>query len=63
MKRRQFLRCVATAIGCVVPTLSQAQLPTGRPAPEFSLALFDGRVVSPKDFLGNPLLLNFFNSR
>ncbi len=36
--------------------------PTGKPAPDFSLTLMDGRLVSLKDFRGKPVLLNFWAS-
>jgi len=36
--------------------------PAGKPAPDFSVTLMDGRVVSLKDFRGKPVLLNFWAS-
>jgi cytochrome c biogenesis protein CcmG/thiol:disulfide interchange protein DsbE len=35
---------------------------TGRPAPDFSLSLFDGRVVRLSDFQGKVVFLNFWAS-
>ncbi len=35
---------------------------TGRPAPDFSLSLFDGRVVRLSDFRGKVVFLNFWAS-
>jgi peroxiredoxin len=36
--------------------------PIGKPAPAFTLALFDGRQVALKDLLGKPVLVNFWHS-
>ena len=34
----------------------------GKPAPDFSLTLLDGRTVSLKSFRGKPVLVNFWGS-
>jgi peroxiredoxin len=36
--------------------------PVGKPAPEFSVTLMDGRTVALKDFRGKPVLVNFWAS-
>ena len=36
--------------------------PVGRPAPEFSLSLFDGGTLSSRSLKGKPVLLNFWAS-
>lgn len=36
--------------------------PVGKPAPDFSVSLMDGRLVSLKDFRGKPVLVNFWAS-
>jgi peroxiredoxin len=36
--------------------------PMGKPAPDFSLALTDGRTVSLKGFRGKAVLVNFWGS-
>ena len=62
MKRRQFLCFAATAALGAIPGRADAIPAIGTPAPDFSLPLFDGRMVSLKDFRGKPVLINFFNS-
>lgn len=62
MNRRQFLRVAATAALCGIPARVGAAPVAGKPAPEFGLPLFDGRMVFLRDFQGRPVLVNFFNS-
>jgi cytochrome oxidase Cu insertion factor (SCO1/SenC/PrrC family) len=62
MKRRQFLRLAVTSVLCATPGRAGATPAIGKPAPDFSLPLFDGRMVSLKDFRERPVLVNFFNS-
>jgi cytochrome oxidase Cu insertion factor (SCO1/SenC/PrrC family) len=53
------------AVGVVagVPGVSLAVPPlAGKPAPEFSVTLMDGRLVSLRDFRGQPVLVNFWAS-
>jgi len=63
VRRRQFIGLMAAGmvgglarIGAAVPP------PVGKPAPEFSVTLTDGRTVALKDFRGNPVLVNFWAS-
>jgi peroxiredoxin len=49
-------------VGAVLDNSWAVPQPAGKPAPEFSVTLLDGRVVSLKDFRGSPLLLNFWAS-
>lgn len=62
MTRRQFLSFVATVGLWALPGRADATPAIGNPAPDFSLSLFDGRMVFLKDFRGRPVLVNFFNS-
>jgi peroxiredoxin len=34
----------------------------GKAAPDFSVTLTDGRLISLKDFRGKPVLMNFWSS-
>jgi cytochrome oxidase Cu insertion factor (SCO1/SenC/PrrC family) len=63
VRRRQFIGLMAAGmvgglarIGAAVPP------PVGKPAPEFSVTLTDGRTVALKDFRGKPVLVNFWAS-
>lgn len=63
MRRREFIGLVALGMIGGVGGISWAVAPpAGKPAPEFSLTLMDGRVVSLKDFRGKPVLVNFWAS-
>lgn len=63
VRRRDFIGIVAMGIvGGVVDTSWAVSPPVGKPAPEFSLTLTDGRMVSLKDFRGKPVLVNFWAS-
>ena len=48
--------------GGVVGVGLAAPPPLGKPAPDFSVTLTDGRTVSLKDFRGKPVLVNFWGS-
>lgn len=63
MRRREFIGLMAMGIvGGVGNTGWAVSPPVGKQAPEFSVTLMDGRVVSLKDFRGKPVLLNFWAS-
>ena len=63
MRRRDFIGLMAMGIVGGVGGTSWAVSPVaGKPAPEFSVTLMDGRMVSLKDFRGKPVLLNFWAS-
>lgn len=63
MRRRDFIGVVAMGVaGGVSGTGWAIAPPAGKPAPEFSLMLLDGRVVALKDFRGKPVLINFWAS-
>ncbi len=62
MRRRQFLGLMAGGLVAGMAGESLAVPPTGKPAPEFTLTLLDGRTVSLKDFRGKPVLVNFWSS-
>jgi len=63
VRRRDFIGLAAMGIvGAVLDNSWAVPQPAGKPAPEFSVTLLDGRVVSLKDFRGSPLLLNFWAS-
>ena len=62
MRRRKFITLLAAGLvgGLAGPTM--ASPPTGKPAPDFSLPLLDGRIVSLKGFRGKPVVVNFWSS-
>lgn len=63
MKRRRFIGLIVTGIvGGIGNTGWAVSPPAGKPAPEFSVTLMDGQVVSLKDLRGKPVLLNFWAS-
>lgn len=63
MRRRDFIGFATMGIvGGVLASSWAVPQPAGKPAPEFSVTLLDGRVVSLRDFRGSPLLLNFWAS-
>jgi cytochrome oxidase Cu insertion factor (SCO1/SenC/PrrC family) len=63
VQRRDFIGLVVMGmIGGVGGTSLAVAPAAGKPAPEFSLTLMDGRVVSLKDFRGKPVLVNFWAS-
>ena len=63
MRRRDFVGLMAMGIvGGVFDTSWAVSPPVGKPAPEFSVTLTDGRMVSLKDFRGKPVLVNFWAS-
>ncbi len=63
MRRRDFIGLMALGIVGGPSAAGGAVAPlTGKPAPEFTVMLMDGRVVSLKDLRGKPVLLNFWAS-
>jgi hypothetical protein len=63
VRRRDFIGVMAMgAVGGVSGTGWAVAPPVGKPAPEFSLRLLDGRLVALKDFRGKPVLINFWAS-
>jgi cytochrome oxidase Cu insertion factor (SCO1/SenC/PrrC family) len=63
VRRRDFIGLLAMGIVGGVGDTSWAVSPAaGKPAPEFSVTLMDGRMVSLKDLRGKPVLLNFWAS-
>lgn len=63
MQRREFIGLVITGIAAgVTGVASAAPPPLGKAAPEFSVTLTDGRMVSLRDFRGQPVLVNFWSS-
>ena len=63
MRRRHFIGAMTVGmIGAWAGVGSTAPPPVGKPAPEFSVTLTDGRRVSLKDFRGKPVLVNFWAS-
>ena len=63
MRRRDFIGFATMGIvGGVLANSWAVPPPAGKPAPDFSVTLMDGRVVSLKDFRGKPVLLNFWAS-
>lgn len=63
MRRREFLGLVATgfAVG-YAGSVSAVPPPVGKPAPDFSVTLTDGRVFSLRDSRGKPVVVNFWSS-
>jgi cytochrome oxidase Cu insertion factor (SCO1/SenC/PrrC family) len=63
VRRRDFIGLMAMGIvGGAVGTSWAVSPPVGKPAPEFSVTLTDGQIVSLKDFRGKPVLVNFWAS-
>ena len=62
MRRRQFLGMMAGGVVVGLAGVSLAAPSIGKPAPDFSLTLLDGRTVSLKSFRGKPVLVNFWGS-
>lgn len=63
MRRREFIGLVVTGIAAGFPGFAPAAPPPlGKAAPDFSVTLTDGRMVSLKDFRGKPVLVNFWSS-
>ena len=63
MRRRHFIGAMTVGmIGAWAGVGNAAPPPVGKPAPEFSVTLTDGRRVSLKDFRGKPVLVNFWAS-
>ena len=62
MRRRRFLGLMAGGLVAGLARVGLAVPPIGKPAPDFSLTLMDGRTVTLKDFRGKPVLVNFWGS-
>ena len=63
VQRRQFIGLMAAGIaGGVARVGAAVPPPLGKPAPDFSVTLTDGRFVSLRDFRGKPVLVNFWSS-
>lgn len=63
MRRRDFIGLVAAGVVGGMRGVGWAAAPlTGKPAPDFSVMLMDGRVTSLKDLRGKPVLVNFWAS-
>lgn len=63
MRRRDFIGLVAVGMVGGMRGAGWAAAPlAGKPAPEFSVTLMDGRVVSLRDLRGKPVLMNFWSS-
>ncbi len=62
MRRRQFLGLVTGGVVAGLAGVSLAVPPTGKPAPEFSMSLLDGRTIALKDFRGKPVVVDFWSS-
>jgi cytochrome oxidase Cu insertion factor (SCO1/SenC/PrrC family) len=63
VRRREFIGLAATGIVAGFTGFASAAPPSvGKMAPEFSVTLTDGRMVSLRDFRGNPVVVNFWSS-
>jgi cytochrome oxidase Cu insertion factor (SCO1/SenC/PrrC family) len=63
VRRRDFIGFMAMGIVGGASAASWAAAPlTGKPAPDFTVMLMDGRVVALKDLRGKPVLVNFWSS-
>lgn len=62
MNRRQFLWMTGAGLVFGLARESAAVPSPGQAAPDFTLTLLDGKVVTLKDFRGKPVLLNFWHS-
>lgn len=62
MQRREFITLLAAGLVGGLAGPAVATPPTGKPAPEFTLTLLDGRTVPLKSFRGKPVVVNFWNS-
>lgn len=63
MRRRELMGLVVMGLVGGAGAASWAAAPlAGKPAPEFTVTLMDGRAVSLKDLRGKPVLLNFWAS-
>jgi cytochrome oxidase Cu insertion factor (SCO1/SenC/PrrC family) len=62
VRRRQFLHWAALGMVAGFAPAGFAAVPAGKPAPDFSLALFDGKTLSLKELRGKPVLLDFWSS-
>jgi cytochrome oxidase Cu insertion factor (SCO1/SenC/PrrC family) len=63
VRRREFVGLLAAGFVGGLARVAMAAPPTvGKPAPDFSVNLMDGRLVSLKDFRGKPVLVNFWAS-
>jgi cytochrome oxidase Cu insertion factor (SCO1/SenC/PrrC family) len=62
VQRREFITLLAAGLVGGLAGPAVATPPTGKPAPEFTLTLLDGRTVPLKSFRGKPVVVSFWSS-
>jgi cytochrome oxidase Cu insertion factor (SCO1/SenC/PrrC family) len=62
VQRREFITLLAAGLVGGLAGPAETTPPTGKPAPEFTLTLLDGRTVPLKSFRGKPVVVNFWGS-
>jgi peroxiredoxin len=56
------MRWAAVILPLVLLAATAAPPGVGKPAPQFTLMLFDGRQVALKELVGKPVVINFWHS-